>query len=177
MRPPLPTHPLRSPLAELSTAPCAAFPHDQFNDSGLEAARFKWSQAEEFTRHDADTEDFKLRSYLRPLVRLPPAGAASTQWPSWGPAHVPAEALWAHAARAGRQDLGSDWLHVSSPPVYAYQMSIRKRLLEECPELVLISDPQVILPTAPGVSNEGRSSPLLALAPPFLGPGFRLGAR
>ena len=36
---------------------------------------------------------------------------------------------------------------------------------------------QVILPTAPGVSNEGRSSPLLALAPPFLGPGFRLGAR
>ena len=57
---------------------------------------------------------------------------------------MPAEALWAHAARAGRQDLGSDWLHVSSPPVYAYQMSIRKRLLEECPELVLISDPQTL---------------------------------
>ena len=35
----------------------------------------------------------------------------------------------------------------------------------------------VILPTAPGVSNEGRSSPLLVLAPPFLGPGFWLGAR
>ena len=61
-------------LSSSCTAPCAAFPHDQFNDSGLEAARFKWSQAEEFTRHDADTEDFKLRSYLRPLVRLPAAG-------------------------------------------------------------------------------------------------------
>ena len=36
---------------------------------------------------------------------------------------------------------------------------------------------QVILPPAPGVSNEGRSSPLLVLVPPFLGPGFRLGAR
>ena len=36
---------------------------------------------------------------------------------------------------------------------------------------------QVILPTAPGVSNEGRSSPLLALAPLFLGPEFQLGAR
>ena len=36
---------------------------------------------------------------------------------------------------------------------------------------------QVILPTAPAVSNEGRSSELLALAPLFLGPGFRLGAR
>ena len=59
-------------------------------------------------------------------------------------AHLPAEALRAHAARAGRQDLGSDWLHVSSPAVYAYQMSIRKRLLEECPELVLISDPQTL---------------------------------
>ena len=35
---------------------------------------------------------------------------------------------------------------------------------------------QVILPTAPGVSNEGRSSPLLGLVPPFFGPGFRLGA-
>ena len=34
---------------------------------------------------------------------------------------------------------------------------------------------QLILPPAPGVSNEGRSSPLLALAPPFFGPGFRLG--
>ena len=38
-------------------------------------------------------------------------------------------------------------------------------------------DVQVILPTAPGTSNEGRSSPLLVLAPPFLGPGFWLGAR
>ena len=36
---------------------------------------------------------------------------------------------------------------------------------------------QVILPPAPGVSNEGRSSSLLGLVPPFLGPGFRLGAR
>ena len=36
---------------------------------------------------------------------------------------------------------------------------------------------KVILPTAPGVSNEGRSSPLLALAPLFLGPEFQLGAR
>ena len=36
---------------------------------------------------------------------------------------------------------------------------------------------QVILPPAPGVSNEGGSSPLLALAPLFLGPGFQLGAR
>ena len=36
---------------------------------------------------------------------------------------------------------------------------------------------QVILPTASGVSNEGRSSPLLVPLPPFLGPGFRLGAR
>ena len=36
---------------------------------------------------------------------------------------------------------------------------------------------KVILPTAPGVSNEGGSSPLLALLPPFLGPGFRLAAR
>ena len=35
---------------------------------------------------------------------------------------------------------------------------------------------QVILPTASGVSNEGRSSPLLVPLPPFLGPGFRLGA-
>ena len=35
----------------------------------------------------------------------------------------------------------------------------------------------MILPPASGVSNEGRSSPLLVLAPPFLGPGFRLGAR
>ena len=36
---------------------------------------------------------------------------------------------------------------------------------------------QVILPPAPVVSNEGRSSPLLALALLSLGPGFRLGAR
>ena len=36
---------------------------------------------------------------------------------------------------------------------------------------------QLILWLAPGASNEGRSSPLLALAPLFLGPGFRLGAR
>ena len=36
---------------------------------------------------------------------------------------------------------------------------------------------QSILPPAPGVSNEGRSSPLLALAPLFLGPEFQLGAR
>ena len=35
---------------------------------------------------------------------------------------------------------------------------------------------QVILPAAPGVSNEGRSSPLLVPLPPFFGPGFRLGA-
>ena len=35
----------------------------------------------------------------------------------------------------------------------------------------------MILPTAPGVSNEGRSSPLLVPLPLFLGPGFRLGAR
>ena len=34
---------------------------------------------------------------------------------------------------------------------------------------------QVILTPAPGVSNEVRSSPLLALAPPFLAPGFGLG--
>ena len=38
-------------------------------------------------------------------------------------------------------------------------------------------DIQVILPTAPGVSNEGPRSRVLGLAPPFLGPGFRLGAR
>ena len=36
---------------------------------------------------------------------------------------------------------------------------------------------QLILWLAPGVSNEGGSSPLLGLVPPFLGPGFRLGAR
>ena len=36
---------------------------------------------------------------------------------------------------------------------------------------------QVILPTAPGASNEGPRSRVLGLAPPFLGPGFRLGAR
>ena len=52
-----------------------------------------------------------------------------------------------------------------------------------------IIEKQVILPTAPAVSNEGPSSELLALAPAnegpsllvvvplFLGPGFRLGAR
>ena len=68
--------------------PCAAFPHDQFNDSGLEAARFKWSQAEEFTRHDADAEDFKLRSYLRPLVRARPsaAGTPTSKAPNGPPA-------------------------------------------------------------------------------------------
>ena len=46
-------------------------------------------------------------------------------------------------------------------------------------ELAQLSLPtnQVILPPAPAVSNEGRSSPLLGLVPPFLGPGFRLGAR
>ena len=36
---------------------------------------------------------------------------------------------------------------------------------------------KVILPTASGVAYESRSSPLLVLAPPFLGPGFWLGAR
>eukprot|EP01045_Picozoa_sp_COSAG04_P031997 COSAG04_NODE_6123_length_1403_cov_2.138037_2_plen_108_part_00 len=36
---------------------------------------------------------------------------------------------------------------------------------------------QVILPTAPGASNEGPRSRVLGLAPPFLGPGFWLGAR
>eukprot|EP01045_Picozoa_sp_COSAG04_P018935 COSAG04_NODE_1793_length_5565_cov_52.214782_4_plen_147_part_00 len=36
---------------------------------------------------------------------------------------------------------------------------------------------QLILWLAPGVSNEGRSSPLLVPLPPFLGSGFRLGAR
>ena len=45
------------------------------------------------------------------------------------------------------------------------------------PAPALVCTLQVILPTASGVSNEGRSSPLLVLAPPFLGPGFWLGAR
>ena len=36
---------------------------------------------------------------------------------------------------------------------------------------------QLILWLASAVSSEGRSSELLALVPPFLGPGFRLGAR
>ena len=36
---------------------------------------------------------------------------------------------------------------------------------------------QLILWLASGVSNEGRSSRVLVLVPPFLGPGFRLGAR
>ena len=36
---------------------------------------------------------------------------------------------------------------------------------------------QLILWLASGVSNEGPSSRLLVLVPPFLGPGFRLGAR
>ena len=45
------------------------------------------------------------------------------------------------------------------------------------PRRHLMEKRQVILPTAPAVSNEGRSSPLLPLAPLFLGPGFRLGAR
>ena len=36
---------------------------------------------------------------------------------------------------------------------------------------------QLILWLASAVSNEGRSSPLLVPLPPFLGPGFRLGAR
>ena len=42
---------------------------------------------------------------------------------------------------------------------------------------VIMASTKVILPPAPGVSNEGRSSELLGLVPPFLGPGFRLGAR
>ena len=37
--------------------------------------------------------------------------------------------------------------------------------------------PQLILWFAPGVSDEGRSSPLLVPLPPFLDPGFRIGAR
>lgn len=82
------------------------FPSNMFDDSGLEAVRFKWSQVDEFIqRHDAEAEEFKLRSYLRPL------------------------------------DLSRDWIHVSAPKTYAYQMSIRKRLCEECPESVLISEP------------------------------------
>ncbi len=36
---------------------------------------------------------------------------------------------------------------------------------------------QLILWLASGASNEGPSSRVLALVPPFLGPGFRLGAR
>ena len=36
---------------------------------------------------------------------------------------------------------------------------------------------QLILWLASAVSNEGRSSPLLVPVPPFLGPGFWLGAR
>ena len=82
------------------------FPSNSFDDSGLEAVRFKWSLADEFTRRDDGAqEEFKLRSYLRPL------------------------------------DLARDWIHVSSPKTYAYQMSIRKRLCDECPEGVLISEP------------------------------------
>ena len=37
--------------------------------------------------------------------------------------------------------------------------------------------PQVILPPAPAASSEGPRSRVLVLVPPFLGPGFRLGAR
>ena len=82
------------------------FPSNTFDDSGLEAVRFKWSQVDQFIqRDDAEAEDFKLRSYLRPL------------------------------------DLSRDWIHVSAPKTYAYQMSIRKRLCEDCPESVLISEP------------------------------------
>ena len=40
-----------------------------------------------------------------------------------------------------------------------------------------VSTIQLILWLASAVSNEGRSSPLLVPLPPFLGPGFRLGAR
>ena len=77
------------------------FPSNSFDDSGLEAVRFKWSQADEFTRRDDGAqEEFKLRSYLRPL------------------------------------DLARDWIHVSSPKTYAYQMSIRKRLCDEFSVLV-----------------------------------------
>ena len=39
------------------------------------------------------------------------------------------------------------------------------------------SQPQLILWLAAGASNEGPSSRVLVLVPPFLGPGFRLGAR
>ena len=47
--------------------------------------------------------------------------------------------------------------------------------LKWCDEHLPVSCTQLILWLAPGVSNEGGSSPLLVLLPPFLGPGFRLG--
>lgn len=44
------------------------FPSNLFDDSGLEAIRFKWSQVEEFTRRDdGASEEFKLRSFLKPI--------------------------------------------------------------------------------------------------------------
>ena len=63
-----------------------------------------------------------------------------------------------------------------------YWPELRPRLLAALPPpdgspVTVAADPQVILLTAAGVSNEGRSSRVLVLAPPFLGPGFRLGAR
>ena len=55
--------------------------------------------------------------------------------------------------------------HVGTEPAMSFRIGCMTRAF------------QLILPTAPGVSNEGGSSPLLALAPLFLGPEFQLGAR
>eukprot|EP01043_Picozoa_sp_COSAG02_P031375 COSAG02_NODE_2045_length_10020_cov_2.699224_1_plen_240_part_10 len=94
------------PIERLNWRIESPFPSNVFDDSGLEAVRFKWSQVDEFVRRDdADAEEFRLRSYLRPL------------------------------------DLSRDWIHVSAPETYAYQMNIRKRLCEECPDSVVISEP------------------------------------
>eukprot|EP01045_Picozoa_sp_COSAG04_P028060 COSAG04_NODE_4262_length_2200_cov_2.258448_1_plen_255_part_10 len=70
----------------------------------------------------------------------------------------------------------SAWLELGN--LYAQNHRYKQALF--CyEELIMLNSTnyQVIRTPAPAVSNEGPSSPLLALVPPFLGPGFRLAAR
>ena len=87
------------------------------------------------------------------------------------------------ADSTGKNASFSQYAHCNNGKIMRYFLDLRAARLTN-PNSITIpvrnfppNATQVILPAALVVSNEGRSSPLLALVPPFLGPGLRLGAR
>lgn len=96
----------------------AAFPHDRFEGTGLEAFRFQWAALDQLVRADTPSQDaldtrfaHRQKSYISPL-----------------------------------ENWERDWLHVGAPDQYVPQMKIRLQLFqkEESRPMVYVSDATLI---------------------------------